>query len=510
MRLGLSCAVILFLSACGAGSPASLDYVDHVPDNPQIGQTTTIRFRALDSTGNPQAGVSVKFSLQSNSQGVTLNPTSGLTNKGDGMVETQLTASQRVASAIVVATAGDKTAVSPPISFAGATPSGRQFTFQCGNLGGPATGGIHGVLAYDETRSLIPGTTINCVAHVADQNGDGIAGAVVSFITEAGAIGPSSTTITDAVGNATVLHKTAFPLPLDVDPGVYAAKPSIDQQHVSWCNVSGCQGQYLAPWWMHPFEWKQDPVNQFFLPPNNQEPRRIDPQSGFLTFNPRDNLVTMIAVTAGAEGFTDKNGNGKWDPGEDFDDLPEPFVDMNDNGTWDPFEPFIDTNGDGTWTPKNGQYDGNTLIWAQERILWTGLPSDLDFTGSQPVFRVLGTPPAIPHLGTATVSFVMADPWFNSISENAGGDGCDVDFGSIGNPLVLALGTRFAPGINRTYPSGRLVAIDLTDGHVASGLGQFGSPVPFSYPINCRFTSSPNNGFTTSIRIEGVVQGTVL
>lgn len=126
---------------------------------------------------------------------------------------------------------------------------------------------------------------------------------------------------------------------------------------------------------MEPFNWRADPVNQYFQPPSGQEPRRIDPVTGTLTFNPRDNLVTLIAYARGAETFTDLNGNGTHDDGEPFVDTTEPFVDANDNGTWDPGEAFVDTNGNGRWDGKNGTFDSDTWIWAQERILWTGIPN---------------------------------------------------------------------------------------------------------------------------------------
>jgi carboxyl-terminal processing protease len=44
------------------------------------------------------------------------------------------------------------------------------------------------------------------------------------------------------------------------------------------------------------------------------------------------------------EKFEDRNGNGKWDPGE-------PFTDDNMNGRWDDGEEFTDTNGNGVWDP---------------------------------------------------------------------------------------------------------------------------------------------------------------
>ncbi len=88
--------------------------------------------------------------------------------------------------------------------------------------------------------------------------------------------------------------------------------------------------------------------------------------------NPRDGLVTIVAVVPGEEAFTDTNGNGKYDQGEPFIDAPEPFLDLDDNDTKDPNEKYIDSDGNGKWDKANGKWDGSTKIMALNKILWTG------------------------------------------------------------------------------------------------------------------------------------------
>lgn len=88
--------------------------------------------------------------------------------------------------------------------------------------------------------------------------------------------------------------------------------------------------------------------------------------------NPRDGLVTLMAVVDGQEGFEDLNGNGLYDRGEVFFDAPEPFLDENDNGTHDATEPYVDVDGNGKWDAANGSYDLRTKIMALFKILWTG------------------------------------------------------------------------------------------------------------------------------------------
>lgn len=81
---------------------------------------------------------------------------------------------------------------------------------------------------------------------------------------------------------------------------------------------------------------------------------------------------TILAVTVGQEAFTDANGNGVFDSGEPFEDMGEPYIDANDNGSHDAGEFYIDNNMNGVYDGPSGQWDGNTVIWATTRILFSG------------------------------------------------------------------------------------------------------------------------------------------
>lgn len=324
-------ATLLLLAGCGAGlGPSTMEFVEITPTQPRIGEIVTVRFRLYDERGLPLAGQQVDFKLQSGGNpAVTLSPTSAQSQRGSGFAEVQLQASNRVNSVIVVATAGNKTVLSPPITFAGSTPNHAQFTFQCGQIAGDASGGRHAIGAYDPSRALIAGVKLECSAHVGDRNGDGIPNALVSFLTEAGTIGPTETSQSNVVGDATILYKSSYPLPKDVDPENWTWTPPIGELQT---------GEYLVPLWMEPFAWVSNPA---LNPPpapgmNPREPSRLE-QLGSpfprknkdgttIRMNPRDNLVTMIAVTAGEEAFTDSNNNGVQDDNEPYVDLTEPFV----------------------------------------------------------------------------------------------------------------------------------------------------------------------------------------
>lgn len=471
---------------CGGNPPASLEFVEISPVQPRIGEITTIRFKATDSRGQPMAGAQVTFKTQGDVPNVTISPATATTTKGTGIAETQLIAKGRVSSVVVIAESEGKTAISPPITFAGAAPNAKQFTFECGEAGGEASGGLRAILAYDEGRALIPGIAARCIAHVADRNGDGVTGAQVSFLTEAGAIGPTDKTISDRVGNASVIYKTSLPLPHATDPDTFSWSPSNDGKHI---------GDYLVPLWMMPYEWTQNPII-----PNAaeklQEPRRPDPVIPGRTNNPRDNLVAMIAVTTGEESFDDVNNNGVRDENEPYTDTTEPFVDSNDNGTWDPDERYVDTNNNSAWDGKNGAYDASTLIWVQNKLLWTGIPNAfedivLSANNPKPIFRQIApsTPPDIVHFGCASFIAVVSDPWFNSLARNSNDDGCTIE----GSTTVIASPSSFGTGIRLTYPAATSLFYGVCDAHDPNGdpvPPQYSAPVPFSIIGTCQYTAS--------------------
>lgn len=518
MRFGLvlpALAVAGGLVACGPITPATLKYISTDPSNPKLGQSTTITFAALDERGNPEPGVEVTFEVQSADQsaqpGITLSPTSAITDKNTGQVHVQVSSASRVAGAVVVAKAGDpktgqRVAVSAALSFAGAAPNTRQFTFQCGEIAGTASGGIHAIQVWDDTRNMIAGVRLNCSAHVGDRNGDGVDGAVVSFLTEAGTIGPSETSVTDVVGNATVLYKSSLPLPVPTDPitvNVNAPDPTDDK------TLPGLQ----VPMWLHPWEWRAKPVVEYGLPGQTGiEPSRTDPVTGVTLFNPRDNLVTLIAVTAGEEGFTDLNDNGQWDPGEPYDDTTEPFVDANDNGTYDVGERYVDTDGNGHWDGRNGKYDASTLIWASEKILWTGIPEEMDIKDTtNGIFKVLNGTVTVPYLGEAgPVNILISDPWFNEMAADAFGDGCSLP--ETGGNVIKMDPPTFLLGIPTSYETPKLLSFFIVDARDPTQNPPppfYSQPIDFNASISCTFTGSPVNGFKLVYPLPRGVSGTI-
>lgn len=92
---------------------------------------------------------------------------------------------------------------------------------------------------------------------------------------------------------------------------------------------------------------------------------------------PPDGIVRILGFTRGEEPFVDANGDGIYNPGEVFADVPEPFIDANGNGVYDPddpFELFVDVNGNGVWDSAQnpGEWDGNAMIWDVIAVTFSG------------------------------------------------------------------------------------------------------------------------------------------
>lgn len=88
-------------------------------------------------------------------------------------------------------------------------------------------------------------------------------------------------------------------------------------------------------------------------------------------------VITLLAITRGAEPFSDLNSNGRFDGGESYLDRNgnlrydggEPFTDGNRNGRHDDGEPFRDLNANGLLDGEafadsngNGTLDGEPFI----------------------------------------------------------------------------------------------------------------------------------------------------
>jgi hypothetical protein len=109
----------------------------------------------------------------------------------------------------------------------------------------------------------------------------------------------------------------------------------------------------------------------------SSNPRPPAPPSGPL---PRAGRSTLYATAIGEESFNDTNGNGSFDNGETFADLPERFLDLNENNVRDGFEPIYDFNNNSTYDPADGIFNGVLCLDTSGRCatnaVTTGISAD--------------------------------------------------------------------------------------------------------------------------------------
>ena len=369
--------------------PSSILEVSAVPDvlglkGSGIQENGLMTFKVTDSSGNAIGGVTVNFT-QAQPNLVTVGHTSSTTDS-TGLVAVDYSAGSEVGVTSITATvAASGASVSHTIAVRGAKPSAAGFYFKCEKVNLPV---------YTTTPRL---ETMTCEVRLSDRFGNRVGVATpVRFATEAGAIDAIATTKAfdparpndPTEGTATVTFTTDLgtgSTPADVAP--LAAAPA----------------QY--PW-----------------------PRAAEPQiaSGSLVRNPRDQFVTIIAMTEGEEAFVDTNHNGVLDTNEVFYDLGDPFIDANDDNVFDAIYPggpsevrfCSNTSGNNcaTYHGPNGTWDSLTTIWVPTWVVFSAAAAPYTTPAG-------GTPPASDYApsciggGSAGISDIYVyDAFLNSPS----------------------------------------------------------------------------------------------
>jgi len=327
-----------------AGPPAAVMKNGASPDilglkGSGIQETGVMSFLVTDSAGRPAPTVAVSFSQRQPAL-VTLGRTVGVTDS-NGIAIVDYAAGVEVGvSAIVATVPSTGVSGSGAIAVRGARASASGFYFRCEKANLPA---------YETTPAL---ETMTCEVRLSDRFGNRVGVPTpVRFATEAGSI--DSFAMTKAFD---------FANPNDPDEGSATVTFSTDMGNgfrpadVSPLPADGAQ----YPW-----------------------PRLAEPSvpAGFLTRNPRDQLVTIIAMADGEEAFVDANHNGVLDNNEVFYDLGDPFIDANDDGLYDqvyaggPWEVRFcsDTSGTNcsTYNGPNGRWDADTTIWVPTWVVFS-------------------------------------------------------------------------------------------------------------------------------------------
>ncbi|MEE4192845.1 MAG: hypothetical protein V2I66_14800 [Halieaceae bacterium] len=298
-------------------------------------ETAEVSFQVLDTTGAPAAGIDVDFSLSTTIGGLGLTNPSATTNEqgiARAIVQSgNVSTSVRVTATLLVggttlSTVSDRLIVSTGL------PDQNSVSM------GPETGNPGGL--------DVDGVTTEVTVRMADKFNNPVPnGTVAFFTTEYGSIQDSCELAGGACSVTWTSQAPRFPL-LANDTG--------DDGAISTIFNRDCPDYAGAPARGRPC------------------PSYLGPISAARS------AITVIAV--GEEAFIDTNGNGLYDVGEQFEDLPEAFLDKNDNGIFDnrpPFctpdtttdpgrecaegleEIFFDFNENGVYDEANGIYNGS-------------------------------------------------------------------------------------------------------------------------------------------------------
>lgn len=277
-----------------------------------LSSTSTVVFQVFDTTGGPAANQDIDFALNTTVGGLALSPATGKTDVS-GKVQT------------VVEGGTVHTPVRVTATIAGTTPT---ISTQSDQL--TVTTGIPDQDSFSLSASKFnpeawsyDGETVDITARLADRFNNPVPdGTAVTFTAEGGAIVGSCTT-TD--GGCTVTWTSQNPRPC----GQVIGDPTLQADPVLNSCVTGSGTNANVP------QTGTAPLGQ-----------------------PYGGRVTILATAVGEESFVDVNGNGVFDDGDTFEDLPEAYRDDNENNSRDSNEPFVDFNENAAYDAADGLFNG--------------------------------------------------------------------------------------------------------------------------------------------------------
>lgn len=382
--------------------PATIEFISADPETIKIfntsseGQTSTkITFQVLDKLNLPIANQQIYFSIPKPLGEATLVPTE-IKSDVNGYAVTYLTSGRVAGVAEVVASTApykeDNTelddsfvAGTAKIHVIAGSANYHNFSYGCEYK---AIGG------YD-----FYGDQMECTAFVADRDTQEIPNQPVLFAAEAGAVLPLI--YTGSNGQAVTTYTTQEPKPYPIQGG----SGYLPEKFVTISDNNDPRIKFLGSF----KRYDPNSDSDVFLSTRSLAPSQGEVEyteldyyhnlevgsyhstahAGLKDRNPRDSMVTTIAITGGEEPLIhDVNQNGLCDAedNDSFLSLGEPFIDRDDNGVYDHGEYFLDSDNDGKWTPPFGatnqnvpflasmdctQWRKNTQIWKQTHFTWT-------------------------------------------------------------------------------------------------------------------------------------------
>jgi hypothetical protein len=311
-------------------------------------------FLVTDPLGTPVPQVQVNFG-QVQPALVTFTNASAITDQS-GLVVVDYTSGSEVGVTAITATVVSTGAtVQHSVAVRGARASASGFYFHCSKANLP----VYTTVAQYETMT--------CTVRLSDRFGNRVGiPTPVNFAAEAGSISASAIT-----------------------KGFDPARPTDPDEGSVTVTFSSDMGNGNQPADVDPLP--ADPLQFPFA-----RPAEPFVQAGTIKRNPRDQLVTIIAMTQGEEAFIDSNHNGILDNNEVFIDQGDPFIDANDDGIYNTVRPggpwevrFCGSTTGGTcpaYQGPNGKWDAQTTIWKPTWVVFSGSgkASDVPTGGGAP------------------------------------------------------------------------------------------------------------------------------
>lgn len=323
-------------------------------------ETSTVSFRVLDPQNLPVQGVRVTFGLTTTVGGLSLRNTSA-SSDAEGLVSTIVRSGDVATSVRVTATIQaegpdgqpmELTTVSDLLAITTGLPSQNAISLSASALN------VEGAREFD-------GVTTTLTVRMADRFNHAVPdGTTASFRTEYGSIEGSCTTVDGACSVTWTSQAPRFPM----------FQENRDLIRTTRAGGYACERNGV-------------PVHNATFGP-------CPADLGYV----RGLRSTVLVTAIGEESFTDLNGNGRYDEGEPFVNLPEAFVDHNEDNRYNPAqgcvspndercaaagaeETFIDFNSDGLYSRNTspeqpeGIYNGSLCpdagngIWCSQDLV---------------------------------------------------------------------------------------------------------------------------------------------
>jgi len=190
--------------------------------------------------------------------------------------------------------------------------------------------------------------------------------------------------------------------------------------------------------------------------------------------------ATILAFVVGEESFTDANGNGQFDAGEPFDDMPEAFLDVDGNGTrgdgtgGTPVEIYQDYNNSSTYNGISSNFNGV--------LCNSGCGGDTGIHARDDLTLIMSG-------STANITFV-SEPTGTKLQA------CNIDF------------SYTVTDINgNIMPSGTLIKVTTTTGSITTGGSR---TVTNASPTTAAAINTSGRGFFTGQLKTGTTDATNL